>query len=44
MKAIVLALALLPQQADDEFQKKVDAAIDKGVQWLLAEFKNGNIG
>lgn len=45
MKAIVLALALLPQQAqDDEFQKKVDAAIDKGVQWLLAQFKSGNIG
>jgi len=29
--------------AEIEFQKKVDAAIDKGVQFLLAKYKTGGI-
>jgi hypothetical protein len=45
----LLALPALDRQdpksdpAEEAFQKKVDAAIDKGVAWLLAKYKTGNI-
>ncbi len=52
MRIAALVIACFPLLAiaqdqkdpkDEEFQKKVDAAIDKGCQWILKECKGGTI-